>query len=168
MFLKRRVRHKDGKDHIYYSVCESLRVHGGRVIQRQVLHLGELNTTQIESWQRTLEIIDGDDSGRRLQRRLFADREGGAPAADDVIEIKLSSLRVREPRRFGDCWAGCRLWQELGLDAFWQQRLVDERGDVPWAKVLELLAVNRLLDPRSELFVHEKWFPQTAMDVLLD
>ena len=168
MFLKRRVRHKDGKDHIYYSVCESLRVHSGRVIQRQVLHLGELNTTQIESWQRTLEVIDGDDHGRRLQRRLFADREGAAPAADDVIEIRLSSLRVREPRRFGDCWAGCRLWQELGLDAFWQQRLENERGEVPCAKVLELLAVNRLLDPRSELFVHEKWFPQTAMDVLLD
>jgi hypothetical protein len=120
MFLKRRVRHKDGKDHIYYSVCESLRMHSGRVIQRQVLHLGELNTTQIESWQRTLEVIDGDDSDRRLQRRLFADREGAAPHADDVIEIRLSSLRVREPRRFGDCWAGCRLWQELGLDAFWQ------------------------------------------------
>ena len=168
MFLKRRVRHKDGKDHIYYSVCESLRVHSGRVIQRQVLHLGELNTTQIESWQRTLEVIDGDDHGRRLQRRLFADREGAVPAADDVIELKLSSLRVREPRRFGDCWAGCRLWQELGLDAFWQQRLGNERGEVPWAKVLELLTVNRLLDPRSELFVHEKWFPQTAMDVLLD
>ena len=168
MFLKRRVRHKDGKDHIYYSVCESLRVHSGRVIQRQVLHLGELNTTQIESWQRTLEVIDGDDHGRRLQRRLFADREGAVPAADDVIELKLSSLRVREPRRFGDCWAGCRLWQELGLDAFWQKRLENERGEVPWAKVLELLAVNRLLDPRSELFVHEKWFPQTAMDVLLD
>ena len=168
MFLKRRVRHKDGTDHIYYPVCESLRVHSGRVIQRQVLHLGELNTTQIESWQRTLEVIDGDDHGRRLQRRLFADREGAAPAADDVIELRLSSLRVREPRRFGDCWAGCRLWQELGLDAFWQQRLGNERGEVPWAKVLELLAVNRLLDPRSELFVHEKWFPQTAMDVLLD
>ena len=168
MFLKRRVRHKDGKDHIYYSVCESLRVHSGRVIQRQVLHLGELNTTQIESWQRTLEVIDGDDHGRRLQRRLFADREGVVPVADDVIELRLSSLRVREPRRFGDCWAGCRLWQELGLDAFWQQRLGNERGEVPWAKVLELLAVNRLLDPRSELFVHEKWFPQTAMDVLLD
>ena len=168
MFLKRRVRRKDGKDHIYYSVCESLRVHSGRVIQRQVLHLGELNTTQIESWQRTLEVIDGDDPGRRLQRRLFADREGAAPAADDVIELRLSSLRVREPRRFGDCWAGCRLWQELGLDAFWQQRLGNERGEVPWAKVQELLAVNRLLDPRSELFVHEKWFPQSAMDVLLD
>ena len=113
MFLKRRVRRKDGKDHIYYSVCESLRVHSGRVVQRQVLHLGELNTTQVESWQHTLEVIDGDADGRRLQRRLFADREGAAPHAEDVIEIKLSSLRVREPRRFGDCWAGCRLWQEL-------------------------------------------------------
>ena len=79
-----------------------------------------------------------------------------------------SSLRVRAPRRFGDCWAGCRLWRALGLDEFWRARLGEARGEVPWEKVLELLAVNRLLDPRSELFVHEKWFPQTAMDVLLD
>lgn len=42
------------------------------------------------------------------------------------------------------------------------------RGEVPWAKVVELLAVNRLCDPRSELFIHEKWFAQTAMDLLLD
>lgn len=34
--------------------------------------------------------------------------------------------------------------------------------------MLELLAVNRLLAPRSELYVHEKWFAQTAMDLLLD
>jgi transposase len=168
MFLKRRVRRKDGKEHIYYSLCESLRVHSGRIIQRQVLHLGELNTTQIESWQHTLEVISEDDGGRRLQRRLFVDHEGAVPRAQDVIELRLSSLRVREPRRFGDCWAGCRLWQELGLNAFWQERLGAQGGEVPWAKVLELLAVNRLLDPRSELFVHEKWFPQTAMDVLLD
>lgn len=168
MFLKRRVRKKDGKEHVYYSVCESLRVHGGRTIQRQVLHLGELNTTQIESWQRTIAIISEED-GERLQRRLFTDREGTAPAqALDAIEVRLSTLRVRQPRRFGDCWAGCRLWQELGLDVFWQEQLSGVRGAEPWEKVLELLAVNRLLDPRSELYVHEKWFPQTAMDVLLD
>ncbi len=43
MFLKQRVRNKDGKEHVYHPVCESLRVHGGRTIQRQVLHLGELH-----------------------------------------------------------------------------------------------------------------------------
>jgi transposase len=167
MFLKRRVRRKDGKDHVYYSVCESLRVHGGRTIQRQILHLGELNTRQQRSWQHTLDVINEDD-GQLLQRRLFTDREGGAPAGEDIIEVRLSTLRVRQPRRFGDCWAATRLWRQLGFDEFWRERLGGQRGEVPWEKVLELLCVNRLLDPRSELYVHEKWFPQTAMDILLD
>jgi transposase len=166
MYLKRRVRHKDGKDHVYYAVCESLRVSRQRVVQRQVLHLGELNTTQLDSWQHTLDVIHED--GQRHQRRLFTDREARAPDDPDVVEVRLSSFAVKAPRRFGDCWAGCQLWAELGLDRFWQQALAEEAGAVPWEKVLELLVVNRLLAPRSELFVHEKWFAQTAMDLLLD
>ena len=167
MFLKRRTRRKDGKEHVYYSVCESLRVHGGRTMQRQLLHLGELNTTQHDSWQHTLDVLHED--GSRHQRRLFTDREGTAPdAAEDVVEVKLSSFAVKQPRRFGDCWVGCHAWEQLGLRAFWQEQLGESAGEVPWAKVLELLAVNRLLAPRSELYVHEKWFAQTAMDVLLD
>jgi transposase len=167
MFLKRRTRRKDGKEHVYYSVCESLRVHGGRTTQRQLLHLGELNTTQHEAWQHTLDVLHED--GSRHQRRLFTDREGAAQSAqEDVVEVKLSSFAVRQPRRFGDCWVGCHAWEQLGLREFWQEQLGESAGEVPWAKVLELLAVNRLLAPRSELFVHEKWFAQTAMDVLLD
>ena len=166
MYLKRRVRHKDGKEHVYYAVCESLRVSRRRVVQRQVLHLGELNTTQLDAWQHTIEVIHED--GQRSQRRLFTDREGQAPDQADVVEVRLSSFAVKAPRRFGDCWVGCQLWAELGLDQFWQEALRPEAGAVPWAKVLELLVVNRLLAPRSELFVHEKWFGQSAMDLLLD
>jgi hypothetical protein len=142
-------------------------VHGGRTIQRQLLHLGELNTTQHERWQHTLDVLHED--GSRHQRRLFTDRDGAAPeGADDVVEVKLSSLVLKQPRRFGDCWVGCHAWAQLGLDRFWQEQLTDMPGEVPWAKVLELLVVNRLLSPRSELYVHEKWFAQTAMDLLLD
>ena len=167
MFLKAHKRCKDGKQHVYYTLTESLRVNRKRVAQRTVLHLGELNTTQVEHWQRTIETIQED--GQRQQLRLFTDREGQAPVeAQDVAEVVLSSLVVRRPRRFGDCWIGCKLWEELGLRAFWEQALEPERGAVPWAKVVELLVVNRLCEPRSELFVHEKWFPQTAMDLLLD
>jgi transposase len=167
MFLKAHERCKDGKRHVYYSLTESLRVSRQRVVQRTVLHLGELNTTQVEGWQRTIEAIHED--GQRRQLRLFTDREGQVPvAADDVAEVILSSLVVRRPRRFGDCWIGCKLWEDLGLRAFWQDALGEQRGEVPWAKVVELLVVNRLCDPRSELFIHEKWFPQTAMDLLLD
>jgi transposase len=166
MYLKRHLRHKDGKTHIHYSICESLRISSDRVIQRRILHLGELNTSQTESWQRTIEVLHED--GHSQQMRLFADQAGQVPAQSDVAEVKLSTLELRSPRRFGDCWVGCRLWEELGLRAFWQEVLRDETGDVPWHKVLEVLVVNRLLAPRSELFVHEKWFGQTAMEVLLD
>jgi len=167
MFLKAHQRLKDGKRHVYYSLTESLRVSRKRVVQRTVLHLGELNTTQVERWQHTIEAVHED--GQRRQLRLFTDREGQVPvAAEDVAEVVLSSLVVRRPRRFGDCWIGCKLWEELGLRAFWEEVLNEERGEVPWAKVVELLVVNRLCDPRSELFIHEKWFPQTAMDLLLD
>jgi len=166
MFLKTHRVRKDGKLHIYYSLCESLRVSRSRVTQRRVLHLGELNTTQLDRWQRSIETIHED--GQRHQMRLFTDREGQAPAAEDVAEVILSSLVVRRPRRFGECWVGCKLWEELGLREFWQTALADERGQVPWAKVVELLVVNRLCAPRSELSIHEKWFGQTAMDLLLD
>jgi transposase len=167
MYLKAHERFKDGKRHMYYSLTESLRVSRKRVVQRTVLHLGELNTTQVEQWQRTIEAVHED--GQRRQMRLFTDREGQVPvAAEDVAEVILSSLVLRRPRRFGDCWIGCKLWEELGLGAFWEDALGEQRGEVPWAKVVELLVVNRLCDPRSELFIHEKWFPQTAMDLLLD
>jgi transposase len=166
MFLKANRRHKDGKYHVYYTLNESLRVNRSRVVQRTVLHLGELNTTQLDRWQHTIETIQED--GRRHQMRLFTDREGQAPAGEDVAEVILSSLRLCRPRQFGAAWVGCKLWEQLGLRRFWQEALGEEAGQVPWAKVVELLAVNRLCAPGSELSVHEKWYPQTAMDVLLD
>jgi hypothetical protein len=85
----------------------------------------------------------------------------------DACEVILSSLSVRRPREFGACWLGSRLWQELGLDEFFSAVLHDRRGSVEWAKVIELLAVNRLVAPESELGVHQGWYATTAMDVVL-
>jgi hypothetical protein len=122
-----------------------------------------LNTTQLGSWVK--------EDGRRRQMRLFTDRRKEVAAAagpGDVAEVILSSLVVRRPRQFGACWVGCKLWEELELDEFWQRVLDEEVGAVPWEEVVELLAVDRLIAPRSELSIHEKWFPQTAMAALLD
>ena len=60
-----------------------------------------------------------------------------------------------------------RLWQELGLDTFFAEALQDRRGPIEWSKVLELLSVNRLCDPQSELGVHQRLFGSTAMNVIL-
>lgn len=166
MFLKRHVVRKDQKEHIYYSLCESVRVSGQRTVQRRLLNLGELNTTQIERWQRSIEVVQQEGGSR--QYRLFTDREGAAPAdAPDVCEVVLSSLAVRHPRQFGACWLGSQLWQELKLDEFFAEALQDRRGRVEWSKVIELLTVNRLCEPQSELGIHQRWFGTTAMDVIL-
>lgn len=166
MFLKRHVRTRAGKRHVYYSLTESTRVSRSRTIQRRVLNLGELNTTQIEQWQRSIEVVE--ENGKASQRRLFTDREGQAPPAEDVCEVLLSTLRVCRPRQFGGPWLGCRLFEELQLDRFFTEALADQRGSEDWAKVVELLVVNRLCAPGSELAVHERWFERTAMDVLLN
>ena len=123
MYLKPRTRTKDGKTHTYYAVCESVRVSPTRVTQRQILHLGELNTTQLAAWQRTLAVLHED--GQRHQLRLFTDRHGPVPTATDAVTVKLSTLAVKAPRRFGDCWAATQLWAALGLDTFWQAALAD-------------------------------------------
>ncbi len=93
MFLKRRSRTKDGKTHTYYSVCESLRVSRDRVVQRQVLHLGELNTTQLDAWQHSIDVLH--ENGQRHQLRLFTDRDQPAPHDPDVVEVKLDSFACR-------------------------------------------------------------------------
>ncbi|MDQ3774307.1 MAG: hypothetical protein M3461_08070, partial [Pseudomonadota bacterium] len=41
---------KDGKEHRYWSIVENRRTQGGRVVQRQVLYLGEINDGQRASW----------------------------------------------------------------------------------------------------------------------
>src|SRR5258705_8370616 len=83
MFLKREVRRKDGKEHVYYCVAETTRVGRDRVVQRRLLNLGESNTTQIDRWQRSIEVIEED--GRACQRRLFSDREGRAPQQEEDV-----------------------------------------------------------------------------------
>jgi hypothetical protein len=46
MFSRATARKKDGKEHRYWSVVENRRVAGGRVVQRHVLYLGEINSSQ--------------------------------------------------------------------------------------------------------------------------
>lgn len=168
MFLKANTRIKDGKEHVYYSLNESLRV-GPRTIQRTLLHLGELTTSQHHRWRHTLEVLNEKTESRQMELLTEAEHQRrGCPEDPDLVAIRLSSLAVCNSREFGSCWVGVKLWQLLGLDGFWAQRLGTERGNIPWEKVAELLAVNRLCDPGSELRVHVRWYPKSAMGFLLD
>jgi transposase len=166
MFLRCHRRKKDGKEHRYYSVEESRRLQSGKVVQRRVLYLGEINDSQQAAWRKTLEVFD-EQQQRATTLSLFPEDRPAAADALDTIQVKLGEMQLRRARPYGNCWLGCELWQQLELDRFWERKLPRGREDVSWPQVLELLVVNRLIDPGSEFRVHRQWFDHSAMDVLL-
>ena len=166
MFLRCHRRKKDGKEHHYYSVEESRRLQSGKVVQRRVLYLGEINDSQEAAWRKSLEVFD-ERQQRATTLSLFPEDRPAPSDAVDAIQVKLSEMQLRRARPYGNCWLGCELWGQLELDRFWERKLPPGREDVSWSQVLELLVVNRLIDPGSEFRVHRQWFDQSAMDVLL-
>jgi transposase len=166
MFLRSHRRIKDGKEHRYFSIEESRRLQSGRVAQRRVLYLGEINDSQQAAWRKTLEVFDEQRQDYTTLSLFPEDRPIPAEAVDSV-QVKLSEMKLRRARPYGNCWLGCELWRQLELDRFWEQKLERGRKQVSWAQVLELLVVNRLIDPGSEFRLHRQWFDQSAMDVLL-
>jgi transposase len=166
MFLRSHTRIKDGKEHRYYTVVESRRLQSGKVAQRQVLYLGEINDSQQASWRRTLEVFD--EAEQRLTPLSLFPEDRPVPAdAIDSVQVKLGEMKLERARPYGNCWLGCELWRQLQLDRFWLEKLPRGRESVAWPQVLELLVVNRLIDPGSEFRVHRQWFDHSAMDVLL-
>lgn len=166
MFLRCHKRKKNGKLHRYWSVVESRRVAGGDPVQRQVLYLGEINDSQEAAWRKMLTVFD-ERRQRYEQFALFPADRPIPPDEVNALSVVLTELRLQRPRGFGNCWLGCLLWDELDLTGFWDARLGEQRGDVPWRKVLQLLVVNRLCEPGSEFAVHRHWFDRSAMDELL-
>jgi hypothetical protein len=169
MFLRAKIRKKDGKAHRYFSIVENRRVGQKRMAQRTVLYLGEINDGQEAAWRKSLEVFDESSQQYSTLNIFPQDREIPAEASN-TIQVKLSEMQLRRPRLFGNCWLGCELWRQLQLQEFWQEKLsaATKRETVPWEKVLRLLVVNRLIEPGSEFRVHRHWFDQSAMAELLE
>jgi len=166
MFLRAKTRFKDGKAHRYWSIVESRRTAGGRVVQRHVLYLGEINDSQKAAWCRTIEVFD-EGCGGPAQLALFPEDRDAPPLDCDVVQIRLGELQLRRPRQWGACWLACHLWDQLRLDDFWADRLPPSRQGTRWLNVFKTLVCYRLIDPGSEWRLHRHWYEQSAMADLL-
>ena len=165
MFVRCKRRFKDGKEHRYWSVVENVRVRGGRVVQRHVLYLGEINDSQRAAWCRSIEVVEGKTGSRQMA--LFPeDRE--APALNcEVVKINVSEVALHDPRQWGACWLALVLWDRLDLDRFWGPRLPPSRQGTRWLDILKILACYRLIDPGSEWRLHRRWYEHSALRDLL-
>jgi transposase len=164
MFLREHRRAKDGKDHAYWSLVETVRTPDGPR-QRAVCYLGELNNSAQARWLKTIEVFN--EQGERRQLRLFPSEI--APPEDDpnVAQVRLDKVGLERAREFGNCFLGLELWKRLELDQLYGDLLDGDRAEVAWSRVAAVLAISRLCAPGSELSVEQRWYPTTALDDLL-
>jgi len=166
MFLRCTTRKKNGKEHRYYSLVENRRGTGGRVLQRHVLYLGEINDQQQAAWRKTIELFE-DGQTRPRTVALFPEERMGPVADTDIVRIRLKQLSLHRPRQWGACWLAAYLWDLLGLADFWAQRLPPSRKGTRWDWILQILVTYRLVEPGSEWRLYRHWFDHSAMADLL-
>jgi transposase len=164
MFLRPHRRDKDGKDHTYWSLVETVRTPDGPR-QKTLCYLGELNSSAQTRWLRTIEVFN--EQGDSQQLKLFPSGVAAPPDDPQVARVLLNKVRLERTRQFGSCFLGLDLWRRLELDDFFEQAVDHEAADVPWSRVAALLAINRLCAPGSELALEQRWYPTTALDDLL-
>jgi hypothetical protein len=165
MYLKCHKRFKDGKEHRYWSIAESVRTRRG-VIKRHLLYLGEINDTQRAQWCSALDVLDEPDKTFRQMSIFPEDRQPPAEICN-AVQIRLSQMTLHRPRQWGGCWLALELWTQLDLDRFWSAPLAASRKGTGWLHVLKTLVCYRLLDPGSEWRLHRDWFRNSAMADLL-
>jgi Transposase DDE domain len=167
MFLRATIRKKDGKEHRYWSVVENRRLRGGRIVQRHVLYLGEINSSQELGWRKSIEVLEEGARAPRTLALFPEDRCEGLLADESIVRLRLSQLSLRRPRQWGACWLALTLWCWLDLDAFWGERLLASRKGTRWDRVLFVLAAYRLIAPGSEWRLHREWYGRTGLADLL-
>jgi hypothetical protein len=159
-------RKKDGKEHRYWSIVENHRISGGRVVQKHVLYLGEINDSQREAWWRSIEILE---SSKKKPRKISLFPEDRKVQSNDheVIHVQVNRMRLVRPRQWGACWMALLLWDQLQLDRYWKEKLPPSRKGTRWLNILKTLVCYRLIQPGSEWQLHREWYGNSAMGDLL-
>jgi transposase len=162
--LRAHRRSKDGKEHRYWSLLETVRTPEGPR-QRRLCYVGELNDSAQARWLKTIEVFNGQ--GESTQLKLFPSDVELPAEETEVAQVLLEKVRLERTRQLGPCYLGWELWRRLKLDEFFQHTLDIDGADVPWSQVAAILAINRLCAPGSELALEQRWYPATALGDIL-
>jgi transposase len=171
MFLRRIRQARQGQTYTYYAIAETARLSDGRVRQRTVCYLGRLDNLRPPDWLRIAERLPDP-----AWLPLLMQEVGYSPPATPNgpiagVTVDPDSVAWTNPRHFGDVFVAWRAWQLLGLDQLLERLLrpLRQRGrrqQVPMPTLAAMIAVNRLVEPRSERGIFA-WLPKTALPELL-
>lgn len=160
MFIRPCYRKKNGKRHAYWALVESYRTERGPR-QRVVAYLGQLKDTERRGVKRAAE---GKKKTPYQQLQLF---DHNAELEPEWVEVDTANVRVENELAFGGPWLAMELMRTLHLDKLFESVMPPGGEDIPWAKMASVLAICRLCNPSSELFIAEHYYRRTAMPELL-
>jgi transposase len=163
MFLKRLERRKNGKQHTYWALVESVRTARGSR-HRVVAYLGDLKKGEQSGWAQLGSRLNGRP---RPAPSLFDPPHYDDPTDDEPVWVQLKGVRLQRLRDFGDVWLALGLWRLLGLDTLFQEIMPHGREAVPWPVMAAILTLARFCEPSSELHIADTWYRRTALEDLL-
>ncbi len=167
MFIRRMQQTRNGRTYTYYSLVETLRTPAGAVRQRTVCYLGRLDNLRPPDWLRIAERLPDPSWLPQLQEAVGYQPPPPCTGSVPTVEVVPTSISWRLPRQLGDVYVALRAWQHLGLDRLLERLLGNVATHVPMPLLAALIAINRLVDPRSERGIYH-WVPSTALPELLD
>jgi len=164
MFLKKRIRAKNGKRHTYWELVESLRTPNGPR-HRSVAYLGELAEADRKGWAELVRQLD--EKPLPIVEPTLFDPHPQAEPVPDAVTVNVGGVRVETTRDFGDVWLALTLWRTLELDKLFANILPDGREDVGWDILVSILVVARFCQPSSERQIAVNWYGKTSLPELL-
>lgn len=176
MFIRQCHRIKNGRRLAYWALVESYRSASGPR-QRVVAWLGKLDEAGRLGVHQAAEVLAGSDEvapgvtadqSQPLSRQMRFEFDDDASAVTPRwVEVNAAGVRVENLRQFGGPWMALHLIRTLQLDTFLSNAIPEGRELVGWDVSSLILIIARLLEPASELFTAEQWYPKTALPDLL-
>lgn len=167
MFIRRIRQTRRGQTYTYYSLVENVRSTDGRIRQRTICYLGRLDHLRPPDWLRVAERLPDPAWLPLLQKEVGYAAPPEPTGRARCVTIDPHSISWTNPRRLGEVHVGLCAWRLLGLDRLFERLVGRFRTDVPLDRVAAMIAVNRLVEPRSERGIH-RWLPGTALPELLE
>ncbi len=169
MYIRQCFRTVEGKRRAYWALVESVRTERGPR-QNVVAWLGALDEAGRLGVQQAARGSVQDavrDRVSSVHKQLALFEFEDEPVEPHWVRVNTNAVRVENSRAFGGPWLALQLIEQLQLDDFLHQHLPKGREHIQWSLTAIILVIARLLDPSSELYVSEQWYPKTALPDLL-
>ncbi len=111
------------------------------------------------------DSVSSKASASITQQSLFEFED--TPVEPRWVRVDTNAVRVENSRSFGGPWLALQLIEKLKLDEFLNKQLPKGKEHIQWSITAMILVIARLLDPSSELYISEQWYPKTALPDLL-